>query len=117
MFSMPKCYIQLTAIIFFVIVLPGCSSHFTKVSSTPRPDQERLGQTEGTACGMLGLNVAPIGHFIPMALLGRVKRAHQAALNKYPRATGLNNVSISEYWYFPILGVVRCTTISGEAIR
>jgi hypothetical protein len=98
------------------LVLAGCASGFASVAPAPPAEFQKLGAATGTACGTLGV-LATAYYFVPMGLNGRVERAYQNALQSVPGATALVNVSMSENWYWALVGTVRCVTISGEAIR
>lgn len=98
------------------LFLGGCASGFTKVSPTPAPNYQSLGQTSGTACGSLGL-LATAYYAVPMGLNSRVENAYIDALSKVPTATSLTNVTIKEDWFWWLVGTARCVTVTGEAIK
>jgi hypothetical protein len=52
-----------------------------------------------------------------MALNSRTERAYENALESVPGATGLINVKIQDNWGWAVLVSLRCTTISGDAIK
>lgn len=94
----------------------GCASGFTKVAPMPPAEFQRLGPTAGEACGSLG--VLATGYYaIPMGLNSRVENAYIDALNKVPGATTLVDVTISEDWFWWLIGTARCVKVSGEAIK
>lgn len=98
------------------ILLSGCASGFATVSPQPPEKYEKLGRATGSACGSL-MVLATAYNFIPVMLNSRVERAYAEAVASVPGATGLVGVTISEDWYWWVLGTARCVTISGEAIR
>ncbi len=98
------------------VALGACASGFVKVAPTPPAQFERLGKATGESCGMLGL-LATAYNFVPMGINGRVDRAYAAAVASVPGASGLVDVTISENWYWVVIGTMRCTTVTGEAIK
>jgi hypothetical protein len=96
--------------------LAGCASGFTKVAPAQPTEYKSLGNASGSACGMLGV-MGTAYYFVPMGLNGRIERAYQNALESVPGATALVGVTMSEDWYWVLLGTVRCVNISGEAIQ
>ena len=97
-------------------IATGCASPYVTVAPEP-PDQfERLGAATGKACGTLFLYSSAYG-FIPVMLNSRVERAYDRALATVPEATALVDVKMQENWFWWVLGMTRCTTITGEAIR
>jgi hypothetical protein len=95
--------------------LGGCTS---TVSIAPLPPEkyERLGATSGSACGILLLGDY-VAAFIPIGLSERVQTAKAKAIANVPGATDLVDVSITERWYYWLVGSSRCVTVSGEAIK
>jgi hypothetical protein len=87
-----------------------------KLAPLPPASFEKLGQVRATACGSLALGWGAYA-FAPIMLNSRLERAHHAALAQRPGATSLIDVRIDENWYWYLLAVTRCTTVSGEAIR
>lgn len=98
------------------VLLGGCASEFTKVAPQPLEKFEKLGPAEGSACGSLMI-LATAYNFIPVMLNSRVERAYADAVASVPGATGLVDVTMSEDWYWWLLGTSRCVTIKGEAVR
>ena len=86
------------------------------ISTLPKPNQQTLGSTSGRACGAILLGTS-VCNFIPFYLNGRVERAHQAALARYPEATALVDISVRHRWYWIGLGTLQCTEIRGTAIK
>lgn len=107
------CSVLLAMILFLVC---GCSSGRTVITSTPSDNFQRLGQVEGKACGSLGI-AGTAYYFIPMGLNSRYERAYNEAIAKAPGATSLIDVTLSEDWFWWIIGTARCVTITGEAIK
>jgi len=100
----------------FIPIVFGCSSGRTVITAAPADNYQRLGQVEGKACGSLGI-VSTAYYVIPMGLNGRYERAYSEALAKAPGATGLIDVTLSEDWFWWVIGTARCATITGEAIK
>ncbi len=94
----------------------GCASAYVTIAPEAPRAFERLGQAKASACGSL-LIFTPDYNFIPVMLNSRVERAYQRAVNSVPRATSLVDVSVSESWFWWVLGSTKCTRISGEAVR
>jgi hypothetical protein len=99
-----------------LVLLSGCSSAPINVSPLPPVKYQVLGKAEGKGCGSLGV-LATAYYAIPMGLNGRVESAYREALASVPGATGLINVSISEDWFWWLVGTGRCTTVKGDAIK
>lgn len=99
-----------------LVLLGACSSAPINVSPLPPAKYQVLGKAEGTGCGSLGV-LATAYYAIPMGLNGRVASAYQEAVASVPGATALINVSISENWFWWVLGTARCTTVHGDAIK
>ena len=97
-------------------LLASCASELVTVAPAPPLQYERLGHAEGKACGMLGF-LATAYHFAPIGLNSRVERAYRDAVASVPGATAIVDVTMSEDWMYPLIGTIRCVTISGEAIR
>lgn len=96
--------------------LAGCASNFTPIAPEPPPNATRLGQATGSACGSLGLLVAPY-YVIPIDLNTRTETAYRLAVASVPGATGLVDVTIREDWYWWLLATKRCVAITGEAVK
>lgn len=103
-------------LVMFLFLAYGCSSSRTLITPTPLDNYERLGQAEGNACGSLGV-VSTAYYFLPLGLNDRYERAYNDAIAKAPGATGLIDVTLSEDWFWWIIGTARCVTITGEAIK
>jgi len=99
-----------------LVLLGGCASEFTKVAPLPPDKYERLGPASGTGCGTLFIDGTAY-NFIPVLLNSRVERAYAKALESVPGSTALVDVTMSEDWFWWVLGSTKCVTISGEAIR
>lgn len=98
------------------IIGAGCESGPTVITTPPLGNVQKLGQVEGSSCGCLGLLTTYLS-FVPMGLNSRYQSAYQEALSKAPGATGLMDVTISEDWYWWVIGTARCVTVKGEAIK
>jgi hypothetical protein len=94
----------------------GCASERTLIVPEPPTSYQELGPAEGSATGGLYVG-ATAYYFIPIALNSRVERAYQRALESVSGATGLIDVSIQETWLWIVLGTLRTTTITGQAIK
>lgn len=105
-----------TGALLLFSLLCGCVSDRVVLTPTPSDNYQRLGKVEGSACGHLGI-LATAYYFIPMALNSRYERAYSEALSKAPGATGLIDITISEDWYWWVIGTARCVTIQAEAIK
>ncbi|MFB5738457.1 hypothetical protein [Leptospira wolffii] len=110
-----------TISIFFLVLLPllfgiGCSSGEVMIQPHLTGKEKPFMRVKGEACGVLGLLFMETS-FIPMALNSRVERAYINALTQAPGAAGLVNIVIEEDWYWIVIGTMRCTSISGEAVR
>lgn len=108
--------ITVAAPLLTAILLSACASGFTKISPTPPDNYQSLGKTSGQACGSQGI-LSTAYYVIPMGLNSRVENAYIDALNKVPEAKSLTNVTMSEDWFWWLIGTARCVTISGEAIK
>ena len=105
--------LYLSVSIFFLV---GCASELTYIQPRLPEQYEILGHASGTACG--SLLIGPTAYnFIPAMLNSRVERAYQAAVESVPGSKALTNVTLNENWYWWVIGSMRCTTITGEAIR
>lgn len=92
-----------------LLLLASCSSGYVKV--TPPPGQyQTLGPAQGESCGSNLL-------LIPLGLNERLQGAYNQALASVPNARALVDVTLQERWFWWGLGTVRCTTISGVAVR
>jgi hypothetical protein len=98
------------------VVATGCASQMVTIVPKPPVNAQKLGRVEGSAAGALGIGGTAY-YFIPMGLNGRVQRAYDAALAKAPGATGLTNVTLEDDWYWIVIGTLRHTTITGEAVK
>ncbi|HEY0821047.1 MAG TPA: hypothetical protein VGD46_19835 [Rhizobacter sp.] len=97
-------------------LLAGCASTPFTIAPLPPTKYQVLGKAEGKACGSLGF-LATAYYVAPIGLNSRVERAYQEALASVPGATRLVNVSITEDWQWLLLVTMRCTTITGDAVK
>ena len=102
--------VQLTVALTF-LTATGCVSEEVTVVPRPPAHYERMGGTDGEACGVL------VFGFIPIGMGTRLQRAQAEALQKKPGATALINAELSSEWFFWLFGNTHCTTLNGEAIR
>ncbi|MCX7114130.1 MAG: hypothetical protein NTX45_29480 [Proteobacteria bacterium] len=106
-----KCSNWFGVIIVFALVLQGCSSTPFNIAPMPPVKYQTLGKASSGACGAL------LGAFIPIGLGSRVEKAYERALATVPGATALLNTELKEDWYWWYIGVSKCVTITGDAIR
>lgn len=97
-------------------LLAGCASAPFNIAPMPPTKYQVLGKAEGKACGSLGF-LATAYYAVPIGLNSRVERAYQEALASVPGATSLVNVSIVEDWQWLLVVTMRCTTVTGDAIK
>ena len=89
----------------------GCVSSPQKLSSVVQPGSyQELGQNEGKACGFILFN------FIPIAFNGVPKRAYKHAIES-KGGDALINPTITESWYWCVVGQLHCTHVSGTVIK
>jgi hypothetical protein len=93
-----------------LLLLAGCYSQFVNVAPQPPKSYAVVGPAKGSACGLLLLDVIPIG------VNDRTERAYADAVAK-ANATALMDTSVTTSWYYAVIGVVHCTEIQGTAIR
>ena len=103
-------------LILGALLVAACASEPFNVAPRPPEKFEKLGAATGQACGSL-LILGTAYYFIPVQLNSRVERAYARALESVPGATGLVNVTMTEDWYWWVIGTARCVTVTGEAIR
>lgn len=108
--------IILLTVAVVVFLVQGCGTTPVNIAPMPPDKYEKLGLVSGEACGSLGI-MTPLLYFIPMGLNSRVERAYQRAINSAPGATGLINVEMKDDWFWWLIALTRCTTITGEAIK
>ena len=106
-----KCLKWFGLLIVFAVFFQGCSSTPFNIAPMPPVKYQTLGKASSGACGALLIG------FIPIALGSRVEKAYHRALATVPGATALLNTELQENWYWWYLGVSKCVTISGDAIR
>lgn len=99
-----------------VVGAVGCSSERTLIVPEPPASYEVLGPAAGSATGGLYL-LGTAYYFIPIMLNSRVERAYREAVDSVPGATGLINVTLQESWYWIVIGTLRTTRITGQAIK
>ena len=100
----------------FTIITAGCASSMVTIVPKPPVNAQKLGVTEGSAAGSLGV-LGTAYYFVPMGLNGRMQRAYNNALAQAPGATALTNVTLEENWYWIVIGTLRSVTITGEAVK
>lgn len=90
-------------------LVAACSGPYTAIA--PRvPDSAELGpRTSGSACGLVLLNVIPIG------VNDRAERAYRRALEP-TKANALADVSVVDSWYYILIGEVLCAEVSGAVV-
>lgn len=107
---------HLCAAVLLASQLAGCASTPFTIAPMPPARYQVLGKAEGKACGSLGF-LATAYYVAPIGLNSRVERAYQEALASVPGATSLVNVNVVEDWSWMLLVTMRCTTITGDAIK
>lgn len=107
---------RLAAAVLVASQLAGCASTPVTIAPMPPAKYQLLGRAEGKACGSLGF-LATLFYVAPLGLNSRVERAYQEALASVPGATSLVNVDIVEDWQWLLLVTMRCTTITGDAVK
>lgn len=107
---------RLCAAILVASQLAACASAPFTIAPMPPAKYQVLGRAEGKACGSLGF-LATAYYVAPIGLNTRVERAYQEALASVPGATSLVNVNIVEDWNWALVVTMRCTTITGDAIK
>ena len=94
-----------------LVLLGACSSTGVRVGPKPPANAALLSTAQGSSCGMLLLNI------LPMGVNGRA----QAAYREAQVALGDRDVSdakIREHWYgLPLVGTVLCTDVEETAVR
>jgi hypothetical protein len=90
-------------------VIGACSGPYTTIA--PRiPDSAELGaRTSGSACGLVLLNIIPIG------INDRAERAYRNALEP-TKANELGDVSVVDSWYYILIGEILCAEVSGAVV-
>lgn len=88
----------------------GCSGPPVNVSPVPPTSYSEIGPASGEACGMIVLGLLPI------AVNDRVERAYAQAL-ALAEATSLTDTTLTESWYFAIIGQVVCSRVAGLALQ
>ena len=101
---------QLT-VFFALLTATSCVSDEVTVAPRPPARYERMGGTDGEACGVL------LFGFVPIGMNSRLQRAQAEALGKKPGATMLINTELSSEWFWWFFGNTHCTSLEGEAIR
>ncbi|RHX84432.1 hypothetical protein [Leptospira stimsonii] len=94
----------------------NCSSDPILLQPTLNGTEKTLGLVRGQACGFLGI-LSPEYYFFPIGQNTKMERAYNEALRQRPGSRAIKNITIEEYWFWAVLGVTQCLTISGEAIQ
>lgn len=102
--------------ILFFFLTTTCSSDHIVIQRLQTGEEKTLGKVKGTACGFLGVLV-PWYYFIPIEQNSKVGKAYNYAVQQIPGARGLKNITIEETWFWAVLGITQCMTISGDAIQ
>lgn len=97
-------------------LLAGCASAPFNLAPLPPAKFQLLGKAQGKACGALGF-LSTAYYVAPIGLNTRVERAYQEAVGSVPGATSLVNVTIVEDWQWLLVVTMRCTTVTGDAIK
>ncbi len=91
-------------------ILLGCSGPVVNVAPVPPTSYSEVGNTSGEACGMILL------WMIPIAVNDRVELAYTRAV-EHAHATSLTDTTVTESWYFALVGTAVCTQVEGLALR
>ncbi|MBM9575967.1 hypothetical protein JWG45_02265 [Leptospira sp. 201903070] len=102
--------------IFIFAQFQSCSSDPILLQPTLNGTEKNLGNVRGQACGFLGF-LDPYYYFFPIGQNTKMERAYKEALRQIPGSKSIKNITIEEYWFWAVLGVTQCLTISGEAIQ
>lgn len=96
--------------------LENCTSDPIILQPTLTGSEKNLGTVKGQACGFLGI-LSPEYYFFPIGQNTKMERAYNEALRQRPGSKAIKNITIEEYWFWAVLGVTQCVTLSGEAIQ
>jgi len=106
---MRNCLKFCVAILLFSSV--ACNSIPLNIDTGPLLDNERtLGDTFGQGTGLLLFGLIPIGQN------DRFERAYAEAVNTFPGATRLTNVSIQEKWFWAYVLTGYKFRVNGTAV-
>jgi len=111
-----KQWCRIGAGVLLISLASGCSSEMVTIVPRPPDNAKVIASVEGTGAGALCIGYPPLS-LIPVGLNGRMESAYRDALSKAPGATGLKNVTLQEDWYWIVVGTLRYTTITGEAVK
>ncbi|PJZ54611.1 hypothetical protein [Leptospira adleri] len=106
-------------VLIFLLVLfhfGNCSSDPIVLQPTLTGTEKNLGSVRGQACGFLGI-LSPEYYFFPIGQNTKMERAYKEALRQRPGSKAIKNITIEEYWFWAVLGVTQCVTLTGEAIQ
>ncbi len=106
---------------FLIVLLPvifgfHCTSGEVLIQPKLTGKEKVIRRVKGEGCGFIGL-LATAYYFFPIELNSRVEKAYDRAMSQVPGAVGLTNIVIEEDWYWVVLGTVRCTSITGDAVQ
>ena len=111
-----KQWCRIGAGVLLIYLATGCSSEMVTIVPRPPENAKVIASVKGTGAGTLCIGYPPLS-LIPICLNERVESAYRDALSKAPGATGLKNVTLQEDWYWIVVGTMRYTTITGEAVK
>lgn len=107
---------KIAMLIVVLVFLAACSSGNVVITKPPQENYQKLGKTEGSACGTMGV-ISTAYNFLPILLNDRYERAYKEAIEKVPGATALIDVTLEESWFWWVIGTTRCATVTAEAIK
>jgi hypothetical protein len=96
--------------VLLAVHFAGCISPVAPIAPPLPQHYTEAGTAHGSACGLLLLDLIPIG------VNDRAARAYTEALHS-ANATVVADVSTEDSWYFVLVGTLLCTDISGQGIR
>ncbi|WP_078124273.1 hypothetical protein [Leptospira alexanderi] len=108
--------IVLLAYLCLCFFAASCSSGHISIQPVLSGEEKILGRVKGTACGFLGVLI-PWYYFIPIQQNSKIERAYSDAIQQIPGTKSIKNITIEETWFWAIVGITQCMTISGDAVR
>lgn len=107
---------KFSAALFLFSLILSCSSEHVLIQPNLAGETKKIGKVRGNACGFLGI-LSPEYYFIPIRQNSKVERAYAEAMNQIPGTKAVVNLTIQETWYWVLLGVTQCLTITGDAVQ
>lgn len=95
----------------------GCTSPWATIAPDNKAATRPVGAAQGVAHGQLvSPGIGTAYYFWPVKLNSRMERAYGAAVASAPNATGLEQVTLQESWYWWVFGTGRKVTITGTGV-